>query len=68
MRLHLGHILKDRKLHPRSRLHHYRKLKKMQKIAQKKLQKSGSMKIVRVCEEVMEVLEMTGFADILTIE
>lgn len=36
--------------------------------AQKKLQKSGSMKIVRVCEEVMEVLEMTGFADILTIE
>ena len=36
--------------------------------AQKRLQKSGSMKLVRVCEEVMEVLEMTGFADILTIE
>ena len=36
--------------------------------AQKKLQKNGSMKIVSVCEEVMEVLEMTGFADILTIE
>ena len=36
--------------------------------AQKRLQKGGSMKLVRVCEEVMEVLEMTGFADILTIE
>ena len=36
--------------------------------AQKRLQKSGSMKLVRVCEDVMEVLEMTGFADILTIE
>ena len=36
--------------------------------AQKKLQKSGSMKLIRVCEDVMEVLEMTGFADILTIE
>jgi anti-sigma B factor antagonist len=36
--------------------------------AQKKLQKNGSMKIIRVCEDVMEVLEMTGFADILTIE
>ena len=36
--------------------------------AQKRLQKSGSMKLIRVCEDVMEVLEMTGFADILTIE
>ena len=36
--------------------------------AQKKIQKSGSMKLTGVCEEVMEVLEMTGFADILTIE
>ena len=36
--------------------------------AQKKMQKSGSMKLIRVCEDVMEVLEMTGFADILTIE
>ena len=35
--------------------------------AQKKLQKIGSMKITGVCEEVMEVFEMTGFADILTI-
>ena len=36
--------------------------------AQKKIQKSGTMKLTNVCEEVMEVLEMTGFADILTIE
>ena len=36
--------------------------------AQKRLQKSGSMKLIHVCEDVMEVLEMTGFADILTIE
>ena len=36
--------------------------------AQKKMQKSGSMKVTNVCEEVMEVFEMTGFADILTIE
>ena len=36
--------------------------------AQKKMQKIGSMKVVGVCEEVMEVFEMTGFADILVIE
>ena len=36
--------------------------------AQKKLQKIGSMKIINVCELVMEIFEMTGFADILTIE
>ena len=36
--------------------------------AQKKMQKIGSMKLTNVCEEVMEVLEMTGFADILVIE
>ena len=35
---------------------------------QKKLQGIGSMKLINVCEEVMEVFEMTGFADILTIE
>ncbi len=34
--------------------------------AQKKMQKIGSMKVINVCEEVMEVFEMTGFADILT--
>ena len=36
--------------------------------AQKKMQKIGSMKVKNVCEAVMEVLEMTGFADILVIE
>ena len=36
--------------------------------AQKKFQNNGSMKLTGVCEDVMEVLEMTGFADILTIE
>jgi anti-sigma B factor antagonist len=36
--------------------------------AQKKMQKIGSMKVVNVCEAVMDVLEMTGFADILVIE
>ena len=36
--------------------------------AQKKMQKIGSMKLTGVCEAVMEVFEMTGFADILVIE
>jgi anti-sigma B factor antagonist len=36
--------------------------------AQKKMQQVGAMKVVNVCEEVMEVFEMTGFADILVIE
>ena len=36
--------------------------------AQKKMQQVGVMKVVNVCELVMEVFEMTGFADILTIE
>lgn len=36
--------------------------------AQKRMQKIGSMKLTNVCEEVMDILEMTGFADILTIE
>lgn len=35
---------------------------------QKKIQKNGSMKLINVCEDVMEVFEMTGFADVLTIE
>ena len=34
--------------------------------AQKK--SKGAMKLTNVCELVMEVFEMTGFADILTIE
>ena len=36
--------------------------------AQKRMQKIGSMKVINVCEAVMEVFEMTGFADILVIE
>ena len=36
--------------------------------AQKRMQKVGSMKLKNVCEAVMEVFEMTGFADILVIE
>jgi anti-sigma B factor antagonist len=36
--------------------------------AQKKMQKVGTMKVIHVCEEVMDVLDMTGFVDILTIE
>ena len=35
--------------------------------AQKKMQKKGSLKVINVCGDVMEVFEMTGFADILTI-
>ena len=36
--------------------------------AKKKMSQIGSMKIKNVCELVMEVFEMTGFADILNIE
>ena len=36
--------------------------------AQKKMQKIGSLKVTNVRDEIMEVFEMTGFADILTIE
>ena len=36
--------------------------------AQKRMQQIGSMKVTNVCESVMEVFEMTGFADILVIE
>ena len=36
--------------------------------AQKTMNKQGSMKVVNVCEEIMEVFEITGFTDILTIE
>ena len=36
--------------------------------AQKKWQKIGSMKLINVCDDVMEVFEITGFADILVIE
>ena len=36
--------------------------------SQKKMKQIGVMKLINVCDEVMDVLEMTGFADILTIE
>lgn len=36
--------------------------------AQKKMNRIGSMKLIGVCESVMEILEMTGFSDILVIE
>ena len=36
--------------------------------AQKKMQQIGKMTVKNVCEEIMEVFEMTGFADILVIE
>ena len=36
--------------------------------AQKKMKQIGEMKVINVCEEVMEVFEITGFADILVIE
>ena len=36
--------------------------------AHKKMSKIGSLKLINVCDEVMEVFEMTGFTDILDIE
>ena len=36
--------------------------------AQKKMQRIGSMKVKNVCDSIMEVFEITGFADILVIE
>ena len=36
--------------------------------AQKKMQKIGAMKVINVCENVMEIFEITGFVDVLTIE
>ena len=36
--------------------------------AHKAMSKKGSMKVTNVREEVMEVFELTGFSDILTIE
>lgn len=36
--------------------------------AQKKVNQIGSMKVTNVCADVMEIFEMTGFADILDIE
>ena len=36
--------------------------------AQKKMQKQGFMKLINVNKTVMDILERTGFANILTIE
>ena len=36
--------------------------------AHKKMSKTGTLKLVNVCDEVMEVFDMTGFSDILDIE
>ena len=36
--------------------------------AQKTMNKQGSMKLVNVNETIMEIFEVTGFSDILTIE
>lgn len=36
--------------------------------AQKKMNKVGSMKVVNVCDAIMEIFEITGFIDILVIE
>ena len=36
--------------------------------AQKAMTQQGSMKVVHVSEMVMEIFEVTGFSDILTIE
>lgn len=36
--------------------------------AQKKMNAQGSMELVNVSEDVMDILEMTGFADILVIK
>ena len=37
-------------------------------MAQKRMNKQGSMKICHVDDAVMEVLEMTGFSDLMNIE
>lgn len=36
--------------------------------AQKTMNRQGSMKLIHVSESIMEILEVTGFSDILTIE
>ncbi|MBO5650105.1 MAG: STAS domain-containing protein [Selenomonas sp.] len=37
-------------------------------LAQKRMKKQGSMKLIHVSSDVKDVLEMTGFIDFLTIE
>ncbi len=36
--------------------------------AQKIMNKQGEMKVINCCDEIKEIFEVTGFADILTIE
>lgn len=36
--------------------------------AHKKIRKTGNLKLINVIDDIMEVFEMTGFADILDIE
>ncbi len=36
--------------------------------AQKKMNIQGNMELINVCEEVMDIFEMTGFADVLEIK
>ena len=36
--------------------------------AQKTMNKQGLMKVIKVGEEIMEIFDITGFSDILTIE
>ncbi|MBQ1660617.1 MAG: STAS domain-containing protein [Clostridia bacterium] len=36
--------------------------------AQKTMNKQGSMKVINVNESIMEIMEITGFTDILTIK
>ena len=36
--------------------------------AQKRMMKQGEMKVIHVNEAIMEIFEVTGFSDILTIE
>ena len=35
---------------------------------QKAMNQKGTMKVTHVCDEVMEIFELTGFSDFLTIE
>lgn len=37
-------------------------------VTQKKMNKQGSMKVINVSEDIMDIFEVTGFSDILTIE
>ena len=36
--------------------------------AQKKISKTGLLKVINVCPDVMDIFEVTGFTDILAIE